>query len=90
MNADVRRENGSPEILLARARARGGHLARRRAAGTLRAHCALGTAFAHLSELAQKRSMFEAVGGDKSQHFIPTMLCGLLYWKPSEDQRDAR
>ncbi len=44
---------------------------------------------AHLAEFFVKRDVFEKAGGSMGQHFVQTMIYGLLYWKPIEEQQNT-
>ena len=44
----------------------------------------------HVIEYLVKRPVFERAGGSMAGHFVQTLIFGLLYWKPLEQQLEAR
>ena len=41
----------------------------------------------HVVEFFLKKGVLEKAGGSMGQHFLQTMIYGLFYWKPLEDQQ---
>jgi len=48
-----------------------------------------GMALIHVVEFVLKRGVMERAGGSLFEHFVQTMLFGLLHWKPLEDAQAA-
>ncbi|MFP6640015.1 MAG: hypothetical protein VCC04_07210 [Myxococcota bacterium] len=46
-------------------------------------------AVAHLVEFFVKRDVLVKAGGSMGHHFVQTMIYGLLYWKPLEEQQNS-